>query len=117
MKEKFLKFIKDKFNIALIIIQVLAIVCYILSMFGVIFAGLFVALEGAFFVVAGCKVLVSIKDSKYSLDIVRQLPYTEEEKRAIEKKQESANKNNRFVAIIFLILGTVLFFSAFSLIF
>lgn len=117
MKEKILKFLKDKFNIALITLQVVAIICYVLSGVSTVFVGLFVALEGAFFVVMGVKFLRGISDSRYAQEIYEQLPYTEEEKKVLRKKQESANKNNRFVAIILIILGIVLFFSAFSLIF
>lgn len=117
MKEKILKFLKDKFNIALIVIQVVALICYALSGVAEIFVILFVALEGVFFVILGVKILHSISLSRDMQEVYEQLPYTEEEKKILRKKQESASKNNRFVAIILIILGIVLFFSTFSLIF
>lgn len=117
MKEKILKFLKDKFNISLIIIQVIAIICYALSGLSMVFVMLFIGLEGVFFVIMGTKFLRGISASNSMQEIYEQLPYTEEERKKLRKKQESANKNNRFVAIILIFLGIVLFFSAFSLIF
>lgn len=117
MKEKILKLLKDKYNIALIVIQVIAIICYALSCVAGVFVILFVSLEGVFFVMLGVKILRSITESNDLQEIYEQLPYTEQEKKMLRKKQESANKNNRFVAILLVILGIVLFFSAFSLIF
>ncbi|MGN0961723.1 MAG: hypothetical protein ACI4PF_05985 [Christensenellales bacterium] len=117
MKEKFLKFIKDKFNITLIIIQVLAIICYALSFLGAVVVGLFFTLEGVFFIVWGIKILRAVKYSFISQEIYNQLPYTEEQRIALRKKTERNAKNNRFIGVTLIILGIVLFFSVFSLIF
>ena len=117
MKEKILTFLRNKFNITLIIIQVIAIISYLLSSVGTFFVGLFFTLEGVFFVVWGVKILKTIKQNYSQLDVINQMPYSDEEKISIRKKMENANKNNRFVAIILILLGAVLFFSVFSLIF
>lgn len=117
MKEKLLKFIKDKFNIALIIVQALAVLSYLLSGLGVFFVMLFFSLEGAFFIVWASKIFYAINANKESQEIYSKLPYTELEKENLRKKNESINKNNKMVAIILLIMGIVLVFSVFSYIF
>lgn len=117
MREKLLNFIKDKFNIALIIIQVLAIVFYALTGVSVICIVLFFALEGAFFIVWGAKIFHTISKSKASLEVYQQLPYTEQQKIALIKKHESVVKNNKFIAIVLIAIGAILIFNVFSLIF
>lgn len=117
MKERLLMFIKDKFNIALIAIQVIAIICYSLSNFSGFFSVLFFVLEGIFFILWGIKLFYKVKKSQAEMEIYSQLPYTEHQKIALRKKQESVNKNNRFIALMLIILGIVLLFSAFSAIF
>ena len=117
MKDKILKFLKDKFNIALISIQVVAIISYLMSVWGVFFVVLFFSLEGAFFIVWACKIFYNIKRSKASQEIYTQLPYTELERENIRKKTALIDKNNKTVAVVLLILGIILVFSVFSYIF
>ena len=57
MKQKIIEFLKDKFNIALIVLQVLAIICYFLNAY-LFFLLLFFALESAFLIVWGVKYFV-----------------------------------------------------------
>lgn len=117
MKEKIQEFLKNKFNIALLVIQTLAIISYLISSLGVFFVVLFFNLEGIFFLVWGIKIFKSIKVNNSQKEIIMQLPYSNEERVEMLKKMESTNKNNRFVAIMLILLGIVLFFSVFSLIF
>jgi len=117
MKDKIISFFKSKFNIALIVLQILAIVCYFLSRLGDFFSIIFFVLEGAFFVVWGIKILYQLKVQDVSKEVLNQLPYSDEEKERQRKLRESVAKNNRFIAICFIVLGLILVFSLFSLMF
>ena len=114
MKDIIMKFLKNKFNIALIVIQIVALVCYFLSGLWKFFPILFFMLEGAFFIVWGIKIFVGIRASDTSQEIYNQLPFSEEEKKNISKTNLRTKKNNKMVGIILIILGSILFFSIFS---
>ena len=116
MKQKFIKFFKDKFNIALLIIQLVGIMSYFLSKYMFFFVVFFFA-ESTFFVLLGVRLLVKNRDARYGMEIYDQLPYTESQKVEIRKKSESNAKNNKIMAIMLILLGIVLFGSSFSVIF
>ena len=67
--------------------------------------------------VLGIKILQNIKKSRDKYEMISQLPYTNAEKAEIIKKIESANKNNKFIGVVLILIGIVLIFSLFSLIF
>ena len=116
MNKKIIDFLKDKFNIALIVIQVLAIISYFLGAY-MFFMILFFMLESAFLVVWGVKYLVVNKDSKYKMEIYDQLPYTNAEREMIRKNSEKTAKNNKMIAVMLILLGAVMLFSGFSILF
>ena len=55
--------------------------------------------------------------NKYNLEIYEQLPYTEQQREQIKKQMTSSNKNNKFMGICLIVLGVVVIFSLFSMIF
>ena len=116
MKQKIMEFLRNKFNISLIVLQCLAIVCYFLSAY-VFFLVMFFVLESAFLIVWGVKYLHINRHNKYKLDIYDQLPYTDAEKEVIKKNNIANNKNNKTIAIMLIMLGVILFFSGISVIF
>lgn len=117
MKQKIIEFLKNKFNIALIVLQVLAIISYFLGSFSFLFMILFFMLESAFLIVWGVKFIFVNKGAKYQLEIYEQLPYTDAEREAIRKNSENNSKNNKLMAVMLIVLGVVLFFSGLSVIF
>ena len=117
MKDKLLAFFKDKFNISLVVLQVLALISFCFSEISGVVASMFFVLEGVFFIVLGIKILLNIKKTRDKYEILSQLPYTEAEKAEIIKKTESANKNNKFIGVVLILIGIILIFSLFSLIF
>lgn len=117
MKEKILRFLKNKFNIALIIIQFLAIIFYALGGVWELAVILFFMLEGAFFVVWGSKILVEIKANTVGQDFMSQLPFTDSEKIEMEKRNQKIQKNNKFLAVVLISIGVVLVFSLISVLF
>ena len=116
MKQKIIDFLKDKFNITLITLQVLAIISYFLSAYFV-FLVLFYLFESAFLIVWGFKFLGVNNKSKYKMEIYNQLPYTDAEKEQIRKNNDKALKNNKMMAVMLILLGIVLLFTGFSVIF
>lgn len=117
MKQKIIKFLKDKFNIALIVIQMLALISYVLGNYFLFFLILFFIHESVFFIVWGIKLIFINKNAKYQNEIYQQLPYTEVQRVAIQKNSEKDRKNNKTMAVMLILLGTVLFFSGISVIF
>ncbi len=117
MTQKIIEFFKNKFNISLIVLQVLAVISYFLSSRFLLFLILFFVLEGAFFIVWGVKYIIVNKDTKYKLEIYNQLPYTDEQRETIRKNSENNSKNNKLMAVMLILLGIVLFFSGISVIF
>ena len=117
MKNKIINFLKNKFNIALIAIQVVALIVFLIRFLSVVFVVLFFMLEGAFFIVWGVKIFYEISHSGNQQETIMQLPYTDEERRRLMMQTEKANKNNRSVAVMFILLGSILVLSLFSLLF
>ncbi len=117
MKQKIMDFFKNKFNTALIAIQVLAIISYFLGGYSLFFLILFFSLESAFLIVWGVKLIFVNKDAKYRLEIYNQLPYTDAQKEVIRKNSEKDSKNNKLMSVMLILLGVVLFFSGISVIF
>ena len=116
MKQKIMEFLKNKFNIALITLQALAIISYCLNMFSV-FLFFFFMFEAAFLIVWGVKYICINRTSKAQMAVYNELPYTDAQKEYLRKNCENNSKNNKIMSIMLIVLGVVLFFSGFSMIF
>lgn len=116
MQKKVIDFLKNKFNIALIVLQVFAIISYFLMSI-LFFMILFFLLESAFFILWGIKILIKNKHYVSELEINNQLPYTDEQKQQIRKTSESNMKNNKIMSVMLILFGIILFISSFSIIF
>jgi len=117
MKDKIIGFFKNGFNIALIALQMVAIICYFLCEYSTFLVVIFFALEGAFFVVWGTKILVNNRDIDIKSEIYHQLPFSGDERINISKRNENIRKNNKFIAISLIIFGIVLVFGWFTMLF
>lgn len=117
MKDKIFKFLKNKINITLIVLQVLAVISFLLGSFVGFFSSMFFVFEGAFFIVWGIKSLLVIKDSRFKQEIYEQLPYDRLEKERIRKQTQNSERNNKFMGIFLILFGVILIFSLFSVIF
>jgi len=107
-KEVLLKFLRSKFNIALIVLQVLAVLCYLLSFVADFFVVLFLLLESAFLIAWGIKMILSIRKVTQQIEVFERLST---DARAIELNRKRAKQNKRnyiFVGIALIILGCVL---------
>ena len=108
MKNKIIELLKNKFNIALIVLQALAILSYFLQAIGLIFSILFFVCEGAFFIIWGIKYVSASKDKVFKEEMINQMPYSEEQKQALLKNNENSGKNNKFVGVSLILLGIVI---------
>ena len=115
MKDLLLKFIKNKFNIALIIVQTLALICLALTSIGAIFVYLFVMLEGVFFILWGIKGLNDSRKIFNMADQYAELPLTTEQKNYYRKKDLSNAKSTKSRAVMLIILGAIVLCLMFSL--
>ena len=79
MKEKIKKFLSDKFNLALMIIQGLSFICLILLSLSIVFNIGFLLFESAFFILWGIKILIDTGKIKYRQECYSKLPYTPEQ--------------------------------------
>lgn len=117
MKDLIDRILKNKFNIVLVIIQIVAVLCFLLGQRFVFGTVMFFILEGGFLITWGIKLLIEVRNSKYSEEIVNQLPYTQDQREYIFKKNKRDNKNNKFMAFMLIALGIVVIFTLFSSIF
>lgn len=117
MKDKISNFFKNKFNITLVILQVVAIFSYFLGSLWWFCSIAFFVLESAFFIVWGVKILVEIKPQRYSNEILEQLPYNEQEKERIRRQSMNTTKNNKLMGWMLIALGVVVIISLFVSIF
>ena len=105
-----MNFFKNKFNMAILIVQCVAIICYLLGFLWGGMSLLFFACEGVFFVVWGIKCIFLARDNKTYLNDeldVKQL-------NKINKKEKWENKNNILIGIGLILLGGMLIFSLVS---
>ena len=115
MKNKIINFLKNKFNIAMIVLQFVAVICYLLGGVSYAFSVMFFLLEGAFFIVWGIRILIGVKGSRFADELLIQLPYTQEEIHRKRQRDQKTNKNNKFIGISLIVLGCILIFSLFSM--
>jgi len=114
MKELIKNFFKDGFNIALLVLQSIALIfVFTMSVFtyAVVFALLF---ESIFFIVWGSKIFYNNKKYIKSLDNLTQLPYSKAEIDLMKRRAEYQVKGNKTRGIFFIITGIVIFFSIIS---
>lgn len=117
MKDLINKLLKNKLNIALIILQLSAVVFFLIGQRFAFGSIMFFLTEGVFLILLGVKLLLQIRNSKYSQEVIDQLPYTQEQRDYIIKQNKRSNKNNKFMAIMLILLGIVVIFNLFSTIF
>ena len=114
MKEQIKNFFKDGYNIALVVLQAIALIFVCTSSLSPYFVVFALVFEGAFFIVWGVKVLHGNKLYLKSLDNLTQLPYSKAELDLIKRRAEYQVKGNKTKGVLFVIAGIVIFFSIIS---
>ncbi len=109
MREYLKKFFKSKFNIVIAIVEAIAITLFIIGYFlSPICTYLFFLCQGAVCIMLGIKQLGTNKGITFNQQFYEELPYTESEKRALRKTDSSVIKNNKFLGISLIVIGSIL---------
>lgn len=114
MKKFWVKFISNKFNIAIAIIEILALISWALMYVQPLFMYFFIILQGVVFIVWGAK---CFNDSRKVMNRAGQyedLPMTSEQKAYYKKKDMMEYKNIRSRALMLIFIGAVLICLVFS---
>ena len=115
MKELWKKFISNKLNIALCVIQFVALLFLALVKAWMGFMYFFVISEGTFFLIWGIKTLIESKKILKMLEQYSDLPLTSDQKLYYTKSGMSNYKNARFRGVMMIIIGVVIWGLVFSL--
>ena len=112
MKKYISEFLKNKYNMALLIVQIIAL---ILFGFGNVWSFCFILAiiaEGIFFIVLGIKSLFDNKKMKHNQEVLSNLPMEESDLSKLNKRNNIKIKANKFQSTIFIFLGLLLIFIA-----
>ena len=111
MRELINKFLKNKLNITLLVIQAIALICLVFSSLSVVFNVLFLLLESCFFILWGISNLLMVTRIRNRNKDYSMLPYTKEQLDTLAKRDMYEIKNTKFKGIMLLILGVFLLFT------
>lgn len=113
MREIFYKFFKNKFNIALCIIQAISLICLAFSGISVILNILFLFFESLFFILWGISQLLLVSKIKSRKNEYSLLPYNKEQLEMLSKRDKIEVKNIKFKGVMLIILGVFLVITTF----
>ncbi len=114
MNNQVLAFFKSKMNIAMVIIQCLALIFFAINVHAVFFV-LFILCQGVFFVLWGIKHFLQIKCLQKNMAIHSQLPYSPQQLITLAKNSKSQIISMRIQGILLLSLGGVIICYLFTL--
>ncbi|MBE5738160.1 MAG: hypothetical protein E7354_00280 [Clostridiales bacterium] len=117
MKEFIRKFFKNKFNIALVVLESIALLCLLVGYLGV-FACLvlFFVFQGVTCIVWGVKIIKTNSDITFTQQYYDELPYSVEQKKSMLRSDEKNMKSNKVTGWTIIGLGIVLIFMSMSFI-
>ena len=102
--------LSNKFNITLIIIQIIAIVLFVLGNAWSICFLIGISVEGVFFIVLGIKYFFDNKEISRREDLLESLPMQKADIEVMEKNNNRKIKSNKFQAILYILMGIILVF-------
>ena len=108
LKDTIRKFFSNKMNIALIVVQVVAIIMYFISSTVPICGVFFLILEGVFLILFGINFFLGIRKIRRCQETYSQLPYTQEQIEMFVKRDSQKIKSYRFTAYVLIIVGAFL---------
>lgn len=114
IKKLFGKIIKSKLNIAILSIQILAILLFCLMSISVLFLMLGCIIQGVCFILFGVKIMAINKKIFEEYELVQTLLYNPKQLEDQKKKTYITIKNNRFLTIAFIGIGVFLIFISFT---
>lgn len=112
MKKQLQQFLKDKVNMTICILQLLAIVFLCLCGVWQFATFLFLILEGLVFVFVGIRTLKQNKKIDREYELANKINIENVDMLKQNKKNNIEKKSNRFSAIIYFLMGITLIFIA-----
>ena len=114
MKFLFEKIFSRKMNIALLIVQSIALISLLLMSFVGFFIYLFLLFESVFFILWGVDGFILSRMMMGNINLYEDMPMTTDEKKYLRKKEMLNYKNTRYMAVMKIVMGVILFFIMFS---
>lgn len=117
MKDEIKKFFRNKLNRACFIVECIALIFLIIGACGVgACVILFLLTQGVAIIMWGIRTIRQNDQIEFNKQYYEELPYSDEDKRAMEKMDNRAIKNNKANGWIYIVLGAVLVLSCFAFI-
>lgn len=111
MKDAIKKFFRKKLNIAVVIVEALALIFLIMgTTFAPICTVVFFILQGVACILWGVRTLRTNSDITFTQQYYDELPYSVEQKKSMLKTDDKNMKNNKFTGWTFIIMGVILIF-------
>lgn len=113
MKDAIKKFLSNKLNLACVIMECIAIVLILIGACGVpLCVILFLLVEGVTLIMWGIRTIRQNGQIVFNKQYYDELPYSTEQKMAMEKMDARAIKNNKLNGWVYIIMGVVLIFAS-----
>lgn len=113
MKDTIKKFLSNKLNLACVIMECIAIILLIIGACGVpVCVILFLIVEGVTLIIWGIRTIKQNGQIVFNKQYYDELPYSTEQKMAMEKMDNRAMKNNKLNGWIYIVMGVVLIFAS-----
>lgn len=113
MKDIIKKFLSNKLNLACVIMECIAIIFLFIGACGVpLCVILFLIVEGATLIMWGIRTIKQNSQIVFNKQYYDELPYSTEQKMAMEKMDARAMKNNKLNGWIYIVMGVVLIFAS-----
>lgn len=107
------KFLSNKLNLACVIMECIAIILLIIGACGVpLCVMLFLLVQGVTILMWGIRTIRQNGQIVFNKQYYDELPYSTEQKLAMEKMDSRAMKNNKVNGWIYIIMGVVLIFAS-----
>ena len=103
-------FFKSKLNVAMFVLQCVALFLLCLCNIHIIFLILAFMCEGSFFIILGASCFVANKKMNKDVEIRNMLPLSDEEKNIMAEQQKKRAKGNKLKGILYVIFGVILIF-------
>ncbi len=117
MKDEIKKFFRSKLNTTCFIMECIALIFLVIGACGVgVCVILFLLTQGVTIILWGVRTIKQNEQIEFNKQYYEELPYSSEDKRALEKMDNRAMKNNKANGWIYIILGAVLVLSCIAFI-
>lgn len=117
MKDQIKKFFRNKLNVTCFVIECVALLFLLIGACGVpVFIVLFLIMQGVAIIMWGVRTIRQNDQIAFNKQYYEELPFSKEDRVAMEKMDDRTMKNNKANGWIYIILGLVLILSCLAFI-